>query len=134
MEEPVVAATIGCELEIHGRGSCAVTCQYDMARIATKLLDVSLDPLKRLSLVLEPIVDASTGGDFFARQEAVRSNAIVEVDDDNVQVARENQSRTVVIRVTVRVEAAALPDRYQSLEIERCLHRTHLNEEVHWQV
>lgn len=66
---------------------------------STYFADMLLNPLKRLSLILQSIVQTCLGLDFLRREKAVYSNPIIESDHYNVVTRGLDQIRAVIIRV-----------------------------------
>lgn len=78
-----------------------------------------------MPLILETIVQAEAfiGSKLAASKEAIGSDSIVEVDDDHAIVSGINEISSVVICVTIDVEATALDedvDRQVALISGRC--------------
>jgi hypothetical protein len=83
-----------------------------MAGIASKLADVFLDPLECLSLILESIVQAQglVVCNLLPSKEPVRSDPVVEVDDNYVIVGGIDKVCAIVIRVAIDIEASSLDE------------------------
>lgn len=65
----------------------------------THLADMFLDPFQSFKLILQTIIETGSLLNFFTRKEAVRSNAIIERDDDDVKVRGLDQARAIKIGI-----------------------------------
>lgn len=63
-----------------------------MAWVTAKLFDVLLYPFKSFALVFQAVVDTAAFKYFFAGEESIRPNTIVECNDDNVHLACQYKS------------------------------------------
>ena len=72
-----------------------------MIGITAKLANVLLQPLQSLDLILETIVGATSLDNLLRGKEAIGTNAVVEVYNDNVVVACFDQTGAVVIGIRV---------------------------------
>lgn len=68
-------------------------------RITTDLADMFLNPFQSFKLILQTIIETGSLLDFFTRKEAVRSDAIIERDDDDVKVRGLDQARAIKIGI-----------------------------------
>jgi hypothetical protein len=80
--------------------------------IASKLLDVFLNPFKCFSLILQSVVQAQARirNYLTASQESIRPYSIVEVHHNHAVVASIDQVCTIVVGIAVDVEATALDE------------------------
>jgi len=67
-----------------------------------------LNPFKHLNLVLEAIVQTTTFANLSARQEAIRTNAVIKGDNDNAHISRLDQASSIVIGISINIKAATL--------------------------
>lgn len=112
VEEIVVPASIGDELEDDRTSTCRGTAESDVPWISAEARNVLLHPLKHLSLVEKAGVEGvgRVGGHFAAGQEAVGTYAVVEVDDDGLHGGSLDELGAVEVGIRVAIEAAALDE------------------------
>jgi hypothetical protein len=87
--------------------------------VTSKLADIFLYPLQGLDLISETIVGSAALNNLIRSQETIRTNTVVEVDNNNVVVARFNQTGAVVVRVRVCVESTALDEEVDGERVVR---------------
>jgi hypothetical protein len=90
-----------------------------MLGITSELANVLLDPLQSLDLIFEAIVGASALDNLVGSQESIRTNAVVEVHDNNIVVACFDKTRAVVVGVRVCVESTTLNEEVDRERIVR---------------
>jgi len=78
--------------------------------MVTNLIDVLINPLEQLPLILQAIIQAQRRilSNFIARQEAIRSNSVVEVDHNHVSFGSMNETFAVQVRIAIDNKAASL--------------------------
>ena len=81
-----------------------------MAFIAAEVVNVLLNPVQSRTLVFEAIVHTTPSSHFSSGKESVWTNAVIEVDNDNVHVTCLDETRAVVVGIAVSVEAATLDE------------------------
>lgn len=71
-----------------------------------------LHPFEQLALILQSVVQAQRRilNDFFAGEEAVRANSVIEVDHNHVSLGRTNEILAVHVCVTIDDKAASLDE------------------------
>lgn len=71
---------------------------------------MSFHPLEQLTLILQAVVEAQTliSCYFFAGEEAIRPDAIIEVDYHHLAAGSFDQVTAIVIRVAVPIKPATL--------------------------
>jgi hypothetical protein len=90
-----------------------------MFRITSELANVLLHPLQSFDLIFETIVGASAFDNLVGCEESIRSNAVVEVYNDNIVVACLNQTGPVVVGVGVCVESTTLDEKVDGERVVR---------------
>jgi len=110
MEQVVVSSPICGQLQINGCRTCRSSSYDYVAWVASELANVALNPLESFSLVFQSIVDGSVFRDFLAGNESIWTNAVVKVDDYNVEITCSDQATTIVVGIRVCVEASTLDE------------------------
>jgi hypothetical protein len=87
--------------------------------ITSKLADILLNPLQSLDLISQTVVGSAALNDLIRSQEAIRTNTVVEVDNDNIVVTCFNQTGAVVVRVGVCVKSTALDEEVDGERVVR---------------
>jgi len=87
VEEVIVAAVVCSEQQSDGSSASRCTSDGNVLGITSELLNVLLHPLQSLDLISETVVGCTALYNLIGSQEAVRTDAVVEVDNDNVVVA-----------------------------------------------
>jgi hypothetical protein len=108
VEETVVASVVSSKEKSDWCGTCRCSSDGNVLGVTSKLADIFLYPLQSLDLVSETVVGSASLNNLVWSQETIRTNTVVEVDDDNVVVACFDQTGTVVVGVRVGVESTAL--------------------------
>ena len=119
MEEVVVAAVVSSKEQSDGCSACRCASDGNVLRVNSEFANVLLYPLQSLDLIFQTIVGTAALDDLIRSQETIRSNAVVEVDDNNVVVAGFNQTRAVVVGVRVCVESTALDEEVDGERVVR---------------
>ncbi|KAI6774376.1 hypothetical protein HG531_001225 [Fusarium graminearum] len=105
MEESFILTTIRTQVKTDACSTSRVASNDHMVRIASELCNVLLNPLESFALVMETEVrlDIST-----IIEESVDSNAIVDADDNHIQITGLDESRSVDVGVGISVETTTL--------------------------
>ena len=82
----LLAATISSQVVRDCARTGRVTMNNDVVRVATKLLNVLLDPVKKLALVEQTGVQVTIASRLEALQKAKNTNAVIEADRNDVVV------------------------------------------------
>ena len=77
----------------------------DVVWIASKVLDISLHPLKSLELILQTIIETT---DFLARQKSIGTDSVVESHHNNVVARCGDQSSAIEVGIGVTIKATTL--------------------------
>lgn len=67
-----------------------------------------LDPLKDLDLIFETVVYAAVFVYFRSGQKAIRTDPIIEGDNDDVHIRGVKQARRIVIGISIHIVTATL--------------------------
>jgi hypothetical protein len=105
MEKPFVLPPVRTEVKTDACSTSRVASNNHMVWVSSELGYVLLNPFESLSLVMKTKIgfDANT-----VVEESVDANAIVDADNNHIQITSLDEARSINVRVGIRVEATSL--------------------------